>query len=137
MSDNLALFTEIHMPNEKRALRITIRLDAKLLEMAERLIDQHKAGDTSEYIRGLILADAVFSGLPVEGTDIPGWLIGTRLLVHPSVNDSRASLPVPQYHSGARSPEVNKEELLDRREQIGREIHGPSVKKKPNRSKAS
>jgi hypothetical protein len=76
---------------DKQDEKITLRLEPRLMELARVLIVQRKAGTISEYIRGLIIADAVRQGKSTARITIPGWLtdsfVELRLVsVHPDAS---------------------------------------------------
>jgi len=54
--------------------RINLRLDPPLRVLLEDLISLRMARDLSDYIRGLIIADAIELRKPIIGVEIPGWL---------------------------------------------------------------
>lgn len=85
------------VPTLKQDEKITLRLDPRLMEMARALVTERKAGTVSEYIRGLIIADAVKQGKSLSGIDIPGWLTDVLVelrLIHPH-EGPRSSEPSP------------------------------------------
>lgn len=91
------------MASEKRTQRITIRLENELVGIAEQLVRSHKAGDMSKFVRGLIIGDAVASGLSIEA-DIPSWLVGRYVLVgpmRPAVPESKDAAKEQVKHAAA------------------------------------
>jgi hypothetical protein len=53
---------------------LAVRLEGAYLELVRQLQERHGVSQFAKYLRGLIYADAVRSGLPVVGLDVPGWL---------------------------------------------------------------
>jgi hypothetical protein len=73
------------MPKPTQDERIVIRLEPRLMEITRALVVERDTGAISEYIRGLIVADAVKQGKSLAGVAIPGWLTDTLVelrLVH-------------------------------------------------------
>ncbi len=52
------------------------------MELTRSLIGQRESGTISEYIRGLIIADAIKQHLSLSGISIPGWLTNTLVELH-------------------------------------------------------
>lgn len=85
---------------EKQGPAITVRLEPKLRELARILAKERGATDTSDYIRGLLVADAVKQNKPLSGIQIPGWLIDN--LVELQLVTPRSSVPSPPEGNEAR-----------------------------------
>lgn len=76
MSDTLPA-----MAKDKQVARITVRLEDDLFALARTLANDRRADDVSDYIRGLLVVDAVTEGKSLGSIAIPGWLIEQGLIV--------------------------------------------------------
>ena len=125
------------MADQKRAEVLTFRMTEGVAEIVDALQRRHGARNRSEYLRGLFFLDAHLSGEDTSGLDRPGWITKAFPQFFRPFSAERPIGEVPTYHSGTLSSGVTKE-VLDERERIGVELHGPKgQKKKPHRSKAS
>jgi hypothetical protein len=95
------------MTTEKQDEKIAIRLESRLMEMARALIVERNTGTISEYIRGLIIADAVKQGRSLAGITIPGWLTDTLVELRLVQAPPRSSPPGPAEEKGSR-PKTNE-----------------------------
>jgi hypothetical protein len=111
----------------------SFRLSPAFREAIDVLVGAHGARNLSEYFRGLIYLDAALTSGDTDPLDKPAWV--TR-----DYGKWLRKTVVPSSHSPEQPGHVTKEELLDRRVQMGDEIiHGQTAepKKKAHRSKAS
>jgi len=67
---------------------IAIRMELTLGTLCERLAVEREASGLSDYIRGLLIADAIALGHDLTGIQIPGWVVGTVLDVQRKVPHS-------------------------------------------------
>ena len=67
------------MADEKLITRFNFRIDEALRDIASELIKRRGAKDISDYLRGLLIIDALAASIPVTGIDIPGWLNDKRI----------------------------------------------------------
>lgn len=88
MSDTLA----DEMGQEKQSERITVRVGTRLYQLAQTLVTDHKAEDFSDYVRGLIVRDAVQEHKPTEDVDFPAW---TMRFFEVKMASPRSSEPSP------------------------------------------
>lgn len=68
------------MAGDKKQSRISIRFDEQLFRVAADMQKEHGADDISDYIRGLIVLQAVQEGRSIRGVQIPGWI--SELILH-------------------------------------------------------
>lgn len=66
-------------PVEKQIKPRTVRVDERLFQIALSRVTETGADDFSDYVRGLIVADALASPMKITGIDIPGWIVGKRV----------------------------------------------------------
>lgn len=64
---------------EKRVKPRSVRLEERLYQIALSRLPRTGANDFSDYVRGLIIADALSVAASMAGIDIPGWLVGKRV----------------------------------------------------------
>jgi hypothetical protein len=70
--------TEQFNENQDLVQRVLISFDRKFRVLGKEMVDHHKAQSMSEYIRGLIVLDALVSRGEVKvmnERDIPSWLL--------------------------------------------------------------
>jgi hypothetical protein len=82
--------------DEKQGEKITVRLGVRLNQLAQSLAREHGADDFSDYVRGLIVHDAVTRGKSLSGIATPGWLQDDLVelrLVQPNPRSSETSPP--------------------------------------------
>ena len=62
--------------DKKQTGKITVRVDEELAKLAAQLAEERGATDVSDYVRGLLVADAatVDRNL-IHGIPIPGWAV--------------------------------------------------------------
>jgi hypothetical protein len=73
------------MGNETKTRVLTIRLDPTLGMLCDRVAVERGAADLSDYIRGLLIADAIALGHVLVGIEVPSWVVGTVLDVQGKV----------------------------------------------------
>jgi hypothetical protein len=119
--------------NEKKDVRKTVRVEEGLFQIALQRISTMEANDFSDYVRGLIIADALSASAPMSGINIPGWLVGTRVSfalienvdppnphekTSPHLNLVLGTPEKPQFPPGVVGPNG---------------MQAPTIKEKPNR----
>jgi hypothetical protein len=102
------------MANGKQDERIVIRLEPRLMEMARALVAERDSGTISEYIRGLIIADAAKQGKTLSGINIPGWLIDNLVVVQTLNPRSSASSSTEGRNNESPPGEKPHEPIRDR-----------------------
>jgi hypothetical protein len=59
--------------------KVVVRFSEELHDLALQLQKQHGATDVSDYLRGLVVADAAREGRLIRGISIPAWVVGERI----------------------------------------------------------
>jgi hypothetical protein len=67
--------------NENQTGRVNVRFEPALKIVIDQLTKERGASDLSDYIRGLVIADAIAADKKMHGITIPGWLIGQRISI--------------------------------------------------------
>jgi hypothetical protein len=77
---------------------LAIRLERPYAQLVSDLQRHHGVPRFSQYLRGLIYADAARQGLLVAGLDVPGWVARSypELVASPLKPDRKATKGFPQ-----------------------------------------
>jgi hypothetical protein len=102
------------MTKEKKFERITVRLEAQLFELARSLARERGAADISDYVRGLLVVDAVTENKPLGGTPVPGWLIEKGIIVPSLRPRSSVKSPAEEDPGGQRAHGQDRKKLKPR-----------------------
>lgn len=86
--------------------RLNLRVEPELHRLALELVRERGARDLSDYIRGLLIDDAMEAEKQLRGVSIPGWLTDRRLIL--VRRDSEAHVPSPGAPSSISSKRSRK-----------------------------
>ena len=88
--------------SENLSGRVNVRFEPALKEITDQLVRERGALDLSDYLRGLVIADAIAADKKMNGITIPGWLIGKRVsIVGEKGKDKEANVqPTNPSHRG-------------------------------------
>ena len=61
--------------------RVNLRVEPALRNLIDELIKESGASDISDYLRGLVIAEAIESKKKMLGISIPAWLVERRVIL--------------------------------------------------------
>ena len=64
--------------------RINVRFDSAMTALINELIKLHNADGVSDYVRGLVILDALKADKKLLGISIPGWLTESLVFIRGS-----------------------------------------------------